>query len=46
MWYKQLDRAQSGKAWMKAYKSTAERGMGMGACIQTVYLVSSLVLPM
>jgi len=46
MWYKRLDRAQSGKAWVKVYESMAERGIGTGACIQTVYLVSGLVLPM
>ena len=46
MWYKWLDRAQSGKAWVKAYESTAERQLGTGACIQTMYLVSGLLLPM
>ena len=46
MWYKRLDRAQSGKALVKAYESTAKRRLGTGVCIQTVYLFSGLALLM
>lgn len=43
--YKRLDRAQAGKAWAEAYESAAQKRTGPGARIQTLYLVSGLVLP-
>ena len=43
--YKRLDRARAGKAWSEAYESAAQRRTGTGVRIQTLYLVSGLVLP-